>query len=125
MSPAKYDASAPAIADRIREIRLELRLTQEDFAEMIGVTRGHLASIETYRTAPSLSAIIGVLCLDLRVGGEPTRPVDPTWLLLGPAFEEDMWGKVRYLLRRSVSADDLDLMIDRAQNGLPEARSQQ
>jgi DNA-binding XRE family transcriptional regulator len=124
MSPSKYDAAASAIADRMKEIRLEFRATQEDFAEMIGVTRGHLASIETYRTAPSLSAIIGILCLDLRIGGQPVRQIDPTWLLLGPSFEGDMWGKVRHLLRRSVSDDDLALMIDRAQNGTTEAQAE-
>ncbi|UPY36202.1 helix-turn-helix transcriptional regulator [Sediminicoccus sp. KRV36] len=124
MAPAKSGSPAASIADRIREVRLELRMTQEDFADLVGVTRSHLASIETYRIEPSLSSIIGVLCLDLLPAGEPARAVDPTWLILGPPFEENMWGKIRYLLRRSMPFDDLALLVHRAQHGVPEASAE-
>jgi DNA-binding XRE family transcriptional regulator len=121
MSPALRGSPAASIADRIKEVRVSFGMTQEDFADLIEVTRSHLASIETYRIEPSLSAIIGVLCIDLRVAGEPTRPIDPTWLLLGPDFERDMFGKIRHGLREAMSADDLHLLSSRAQHGTPNA----
>jgi transcriptional regulator with XRE-family HTH domain len=72
-------------------------LSQEGFAQLIGVSRSHLSAIETYRIEPSLECILGVLVLDLRLPytGQPPRPIDPTWLLLGPIAEPDMWGKMR------------------------------
>lgn len=123
MAPVHRGSAAASIADRIDLVRTEMELTQEEFAEAIGVTRSHLASIETYRIEPSLAAIIGVLCFDLRVG-TPVRQIDPTWLLLGEDFEQDMYGKLRIGLRRSMESDDLLLMVDRAQHGVPQTGSE-
>lgn len=119
MSPVQQGSAAASIAERIKAVRQEMRMSQEDFAELIGVTRNHVAHFETNRTEPSLQAILGVLVIDLRVGGEPVRPVDPTWLLLGPDFEKDMWGKVRHHLIDGRSMEDRDLLADWAQNGKP------
>lgn len=118
MSPVQQNSAAAAIADRIRAVRANINMTQEDFAELIDVTRSHLSHIETYRIEPSLRAILGVLVLDLRISGEPVRCIDPTWLLLGPEFEADMWGKMRHKLLFERPMEDRDLLAHNAQHGL-------
>jgi DNA-binding XRE family transcriptional regulator len=97
LSPVLRGSAKAAIADRIRHVRTVNNLTQDGFAQLIGVSRSHLSAVETYRIEPSLECILGVLVLDLRlpVSGQMPRPVDPTWLLLGPIAEPDMWGKMR------------------------------
>ena len=121
MSPAKPGSPEWAIAERIKEVRLHYKMTQEEFADIIDVSRSHLANIEIHRIEPSLAAIIGVLLIDLRIGGIPFRQIDPTWLLLGPYFEPDMEGKVRHELRarveRGTDPHELDLQADWAQHG--------
>ncbi len=88
MAPAELDALRKGIADRIKEVRDECEMSQDDFAHAIGITRGHLSDIETYRVEPSLPAIIGVIGLHHAAipmkGVLPDDPVDARWLLVGP-----------------------------------------
>jgi DNA-binding XRE family transcriptional regulator len=82
---AHSDWLGAGIALRVREVRLDLKMTQEEMARAIRVSRSHLASVETCRTVPSLQIIVGTLNmlaqhpqhhgLGCRVGAE--------WLLLG------------------------------------------
>lgn len=76
---------ADEIAQRVREVREHLKLTQEKMASLLGVPRSHLAHVEVCRVVPSLLIICGMLNmlaqhpqhhgLGCRVGAE--------WLLLG------------------------------------------
>lgn len=68
--------------DRIRLLRKELNLTQEQFAEKLGIKRGALANYEIGRNEP-IDAVVRLICTTfgvneiwLREGvGEMFRPV--------------------------------------------------
>lgn len=46
-----------SIGKRIRERRLELKLTQEDLARALGLTPQHISGIEQDKRSPSLSSL--------------------------------------------------------------------
>jgi len=121
VSPVQHGSAKAAIADRIRLVRSHYGMTQEDFAEAINVSRSHLSAVETYRIEPSIECILGVLVCDLRLSADDDlhRPVDPTWLLLGPYAEPDMWGKLRPGFEKR-SSDDRYLWAEWLQNGVPD-----
>lgn len=48
---------ASRLADQLRLVRTEAKLSQEDIAEALGVTRGQVGHVETGRSATSLEAI--------------------------------------------------------------------
>lgn len=52
--------------ERIKELRKVLRLTQEEFAEKIGVKRNTVATYEMGRSVPS-DAAIALICREFRV----------------------------------------------------------
>ncbi|QTE39504.1 helix-turn-helix domain-containing protein [Mucilaginibacter gossypii] len=49
------------IAEKIKNLRVQTGLTQEDFAHKIGISRSNLAQIETGKTNPTFEAI-GAIC---------------------------------------------------------------
>lgn len=69
--------------ERIKKIRTSANLTQQEFADRIGVSRGALANYEVNRNEP-IDAVITLICREfninehwLRTGeGEMTRPVN-------------------------------------------------
>lgn len=69
--------------ERIKKIRTTANLTQQEFADRIGVSRGALANYEVNRNEP-IDAVISLICREfninehwLRTGeGEMTRPVN-------------------------------------------------
>nr|WP_314635856.1 helix-turn-helix transcriptional regulator [uncultured Oribacterium sp.] len=62
------------IRDRIKEIRQAKGLTQQEFADVLKVSRNNIAGYETGRTDPSASAI-SLIC--------KTFSVSETWLRTG------------------------------------------
>ena len=60
--------------ERIRELRLALHLTQQQFSDQISISRGSLANIETGKKTPS-ALIINAICREFCVSRE--------WLLSG------------------------------------------
>src|SRR5688572_10454874 len=63
-----------------RETRVSLDITQEELAIAIGLSRSHIAGIETGKVNPSLDVVarIGeVLGLDLQLVGTPPIVIDP------------------------------------------------
>jgi len=72
-----------SLGSRIKAIRATQNITQQDFAERIGISRGGLANYEVDRNVP-IDAVIVSICREfgvneswLRTGeGEMLRPVD-------------------------------------------------
>lgn len=52
--------------DRIRKIRKELDLTQQEFADRIGIKRGNVGAYEVGKNAPS-DAVISLICREFNV----------------------------------------------------------
>jgi transcriptional regulator with XRE-family HTH domain len=48
------------IGDRIRELRKTERLSQQEFAFLLGVKRGYISTLETYRNEPSEQLILNI-----------------------------------------------------------------
>lgn len=51
---------------RIKKIRKELDLTQQEFADRIGIARGNVAAYEVGKNAPS-DAVISLICREFNV----------------------------------------------------------
>ena len=54
------------IGDRIKELRKELKLTQQEFADTINIQRGAVASWEVKRTVPNTPSL-SLICREFRV----------------------------------------------------------
>lgn len=52
--------------DRIKKIRRELDLTQQEFANKIGISRGNIGAYEVGKNAPS-DAVISLICTKFNV----------------------------------------------------------
>ena len=52
--------------DRIKKIRKELDLTQQEFADRIGIARGNIAAYEVGNNAPS-DSVISLICREFSV----------------------------------------------------------
>lgn len=70
-----------ALADRIRQVRKKMNLTQAEFAGALRITRGHVSSIETGHAIPS-DQLLALLCEIFFVQWD--------WLVLGegPMYRE-------------------------------------
>jgi len=106
------------IHERIRKIRKSSYLTQAQFAERLGVTRGHISKIETGPAVPSAS-LIEQICKEFWVS--------ITWLRDGkgnirPNVEdlEKLYGEIRhkleldYQLKGSYLGEDMQEELHRA-----------
>lgn len=60
--------------ERIKKLRKELGLTQQEFAEAISISRNTIATYETGRNAP-IDAVISLICREFNV--------NETWLRIG------------------------------------------
>lgn len=71
--------------ERIKELRDTLNLTQQDFADKLGTSRGNIAGYETGRRSPS-DAVVSLICDKLNVNKE--------WLRsgVGEMFKEKLPG---------------------------------
>lgn len=58
--------------DRIKKIRKELDLTQQEFADRIGIARGNVGAYEVGKNAPS-DAVISLICREFSVNEEWLR----------------------------------------------------
>ena len=52
--------------DRIKEIRKSADLTQQEFADRIGIKRGTLANYELGRNEP-IDAVVGLICREFQI----------------------------------------------------------
>jgi len=54
------ETQSKKIGDRIRELRKTERLSQEEFASLLGVKRGYISTLETYRNEPSEQLVLNI-----------------------------------------------------------------
>lgn len=54
------------LKDRIKKLRKELDLTQQEFADKIGIARGNIGAYEVGKNAPS-DAVISLICTKFNV----------------------------------------------------------
>lgn len=54
------------VGDRIKELRQSLRMTQQEFADKLGVKRNTIATYETGRNAP-IDAVFSLICHEFNV----------------------------------------------------------
>lgn len=52
--------------DRIKKIRKELDLTQQEFADRLGIARGNIGAYEVGKNAPS-DSVISLICREFNV----------------------------------------------------------
>lgn len=78
--------------ERIKQIRKTLSLTQDEFAEKLGLARNSIASYESGRRVPN-DAIIKLICKEFNV--------DYYWLTEGA--DVDMFMKLPYTLMEKLS----------------------
>lgn len=65
--------------DRIKKIRKEANLTQQEFADRLGVKRGTIANYELGRNTP-IDAVISLICREFKINEE--------WLRTGKGTKE-------------------------------------
>lgn len=86
--------------DRIKKLRKALGLTQQEFADRLGISRGNIATYETREGNPG-SSVITLICREFNVS--------ETWLRTGEGKmfvpeETDAWEEV--VKRRGLSDSD-------------------
>lgn len=92
---------------RIKELRKQLNLTQQEFADRIGIARGNIATYETRDGSPG-DAVVALICREfnvnenwLRTGeGEmfrPTRRNDEITAFFGDILSSDSDFKHRFI----------------------------
>jgi transcriptional regulator with XRE-family HTH domain len=75
--------SKAGLGNRIKSLRLDKKLSQEEFGDSIGLTRSSISQIESGQTYPSLDVIDKIVknyltSWDVLVGGKPQEPEDST-----------------------------------------------
>lgn len=58
--------------ERLKVLRKELRLTQQEFADRVGISRGNIGAYEVGKNAPS-DAVISLICREFHVNEEWLR----------------------------------------------------
>ena len=73
------------IKDRIKKLRRQLDMTQDDFSKKLGLARNSIASYETGRREPT-NAIIVSICREFGI--------NEIWLRTGEGGDDNMFTKV-------------------------------
>lgn len=86
--------------ERLKLVRKKLGLTQQEFANKLGIKRGTIANYEIGRNTP-IDAVIALICREFNI--------NEVWLRTGEGCEENIFNKVdesnHYLLSlRKLSA---------------------
>ena len=84
--------------DRIKKIRRELKMTQDDFGKRIGLARNSVANYEIGRRTPT-NAVITSICREFGV--------NEVWLRTGEGGESNMFSKMSKDDRYSISLGKL------------------
>jgi len=60
------------LKDRLKLLRKELRITQQELADRVGISRGNIAAYEVGKNSPS-DAVISLICREFNVNEEWLR----------------------------------------------------
>ena len=71
--------------ERIKQLRSRLGMTQQEFADKLGIKRGTLANYEIGRNEP-IDAVISLICREFEV--------NEAWLRTGEGGDEIMFAKL-------------------------------
>src|ERR1700722_2640470 len=83
----------PTVGDRIREIREEMRMNQEQLAERAGLSKGFLSDVENNKrniSSENLLKIANVLgaSVDYLLRGEVTETANPEPVIIPPELSQ-------------------------------------
>lgn len=85
--------------ERLKLLRKALHLTQQEFADRLGISRGNIAAYEVAKNAPS-DAVILLICKEFNVSEAWLRTGDGEMFTPNPATELDAL-KERYSLSQA------------------------
>lgn len=80
------------VKDRIRKIRRDLDLTQQEFADRIGIKRNTIANYETGRNEP-IDSVVSLICREFGVNEEWLR--DGTGEMFAPDASDELEALVK------------------------------
>ena len=84
--------------ERIKRLRSKLEMTQQEFADRLGIKRGTLANYEIGRNEP-IDAVISLMCKEFHV--------NKIWLRTGEGGDDNMFTKVSEEDRYSINLGKL------------------
>lgn len=84
--------------DRLKAARKELNLTQQEFADRLGIKRGAIANYEIGRNFP-IDAVVSLICREFGI--------NEVWLRTGEGGNENMFTKVAEDDRYSINLGKL------------------
>ena len=84
--------------ERIKRLRSKLEMTQQEFADRLGIKRGTLANYEIGRNEP-IDAVISLMCKEFHV--------NEIWLRTGKGGDDNMFTKVSEEDRYSINLGKL------------------
>lgn len=70
--------------NRIKEIRKELDLTQQEFADRLGIKRGAVANYELGRNTP-IDAVVSLICREFKINEEWLRNGTGSMFIITPS----------------------------------------
>ncbi len=102
--------------DRIKLLRATVRMTQEEFANRLGIKRGAIANYEIGRNAP-VDSVIALICREFSV--------NETWLRTGEGemFEQRPPDEVTALAQRYGLTAEETVILEKSVQLRPEVRA--
>ena len=99
--------------NRIKKIRKELDLTQQEFADKIGIKRNTLSTYESGRNEP-IDAVISLICREFNVSKEWLRTGEGD-MFVQQSIDDKIDNNNNFInILTSLSADDWKLLIHTA-----------
>ena len=102
--------------DRIRKIRRESDLTQQEFADRLKIGRNNIAGYETGKRSPS-DAVISLICREFNVNETWLRTGEGEMFAPAPNTEMELLAKKYHL------NDDMCLLVERIVSLKPELQT--
>lgn len=84
--------------ERIKRLRSKLEMTQQEFADRLGIKRGTLANYEIGRNEP-IDAVISLICKEFNV--------NEAWLRTGEGGDDNIFSKINEDDRYSINLGKL------------------
>ena len=101
--------------ERMKELRKALGLTQQEFADKIGIVRGNIATYETGKSKPG-DAVVSLICREFSVNEEWLRTGTGEMFKAAPSCALDMLADTYHLEHSEY------ILIEKFVNMKPESR---